>query len=222
MNKAASSSIIFFSLFLLFFSVKAEDPSYRKIIINIGDSTMHFAICPSSMEIKTKDQQLYHWYADNRIHKNKGNYSGRLIHGEVKTYDESGNLVELGEMKYGLKKGKWVEWHPNGEVKKVTRWKNGMKKGIQCHFDKEGTIVMKSRYRKDEKTGEDIIYNNGKKLKIEKVKPPKKEKGEKQLKVEKFNKQEKQKESMKDKENREKYQWFKDLFKKKENNGKIS
>lgn len=205
-------------------NIFAEVPGYRKIILTKGDSILHFNICSSTKEIKCKNDVLYHWYQNNDIHKNRGNYSGHLIHGELKTYDNSGNMVEFGEIKYGVKKGKWIQWHKNGEIKQETKWSGGMKNGTERHYDDQGKIVMKRRYRNDKIFGSNKVYSDGKKIKIPQVKSGKKEKGEKKLKVEKFNKsgKSKEKEKKKDKENREQYQWFKDFFKKKENIDRVS
>ena len=194
----------------------ASAMNFKEIVINQDEQTMKFNVCSTSEQVKHKKNVMYHWYDDNKMHKNRGQHSGHLMHGEVKKYNRSGDLVEQGQMKYGVKKGLWVKWHKNGEVAQLTKWDRGMKDGKELHFDTNGQLVLKKFYKNDREKIKHIIYKDGIKVKPEKVKKDRKDKSEKlefEIIDEKKGKKKKRKE---DAEKKQFFEWLKNKFKKEE------
>ena len=66
--------------------------------------------------IRTKNDRWYHWYHPHDLHITAGDYSGRLLDGEYKSFFPKGDLKEKGEFKKGLKSGQWKSWYENGTV----------------------------------------------------------------------------------------------------------
>jgi len=100
-----------------------------------------------------------------------------LLHGSCQKFFHTGELLEKGEVKYGLKDGQWRTWHPNGRLKRVETWRRGVLHGDQLQFNEKGEFLGSSRYvngkekrtnrreKKPERSDENEGANSGKILK---------------------------------------------------------
>lgn len=100
-------------------------------------------------KVNTKITRWYHWYQPHELHVTAGNFSGRLLDGEYRSYFKSGSLQEKGEFKKGVKHGEWMKWYESGALSEVADHKNGQKHGDYCSFDPKGNVIIKGVFKRD-------------------------------------------------------------------------
>lgn len=145
---------LFFILsILIFFSFKG-DPVQRKTIRTKEFDVQFYVSLEDKRTIQNKE---YFWYKAGEIHRSIGNAAGELLHLQYVKYYKGNNLAERGEFEYGLKKGIWKQWYPNGKIMEESRWVDGVKYGDYSYFDEFGELVVIGKYRDDVKT--DIWIN---------------------------------------------------------------
>jgi hypothetical protein len=160
----------------------------NRIIVNHPESTVYAFVVPENDKRKTSDAYFYYWFASNDIKKTRGAYEGKLLHGFYTEFYLNKNLKEKGRMKYGLKKGRWTSWYPNGEYKEIVHYKKSKRLDHKTFYN-TGAIQSRGKYRKDKLHGivrnyspegilEKIRYKNGNVVvRKKKLKEKKEEKG---------------------------------------------
>jgi hypothetical protein len=130
-------------------------PETREVIVIQGDSTVKAHVLYSlDKKVKPKAEKRYHWYAGNTIRQNNGDFDGKLLSGPYKVFDKNNNLILKGEIKYGLKHGKWTSWFPNGTIQHMSEWKKGELHGDFVTYDNTGKLIQKVEYKRGEKLGD--------------------------------------------------------------------
>lgn len=140
-------------LALLLFSF--SDPYTIK---RITDSQFKYEFYTSQKEIKTKIGREYYWFKGGAIHHATEGASGEVLHETYVKLFLNNQLAEQGRFKYGLKKGIWKNWYPDGTLQSVQSWRNGLRKGMSYAYDEQGQLVEKGRYDNDKKNGPWINY----------------------------------------------------------------
>ncbi len=156
--------LVFFS-FMLFYSVieipvLSQNMATRQVIVQRNDTIEEFYILiDKEVSIKQDNNTFYYWYAFNRIRKNQGVNSGRLLNGTYKKYIKDYLLIESGNFKVGVKHGKWSTWDSNGKILSESRYDNGVKDGT-CLSYEDSRLTKKEEYNKGLLNGNTIIYSN--------------------------------------------------------------
>lgn len=130
----------------------------RKVRVSTAEGVVYAGLAEQEDKIFTASGKVYAWYGKGMIHNTQGDYAGKLLHGEYLAYDGlSRQLKEKGKYAYGLKKGKWLLWQPNGFLWEAQHWHMGLKNGHTLVYDSLGKVKQKLRYRK----GELVIKKKG-------------------------------------------------------------
>ena len=83
--------------------------------------------------------RYYYWYAQDQVHRAEGEYNGRLLHGPYRaTARAGGQTLRRGKFHYGTKTGRWLTWHPNGQLASMSRWHHGQRRGKPIFYDSQG------------------------------------------------------------------------------------
>ncbi len=98
-------------------------------------------------EVPKKLEQEYLWYLNNEIKTTKGDYYGKLLHGEYRIFDKNNNIISSGMVQKGLREGQWIEWHDNGNYKNIGHWHKGQPHGKWTNFGYDGMILSKVVYK---------------------------------------------------------------------------
>lgn len=69
------------------------------------------------------------------------------ISGQVKLYDEDGNLATEMTMQDGKKNGAYKEFYPNGRIKEEGTYKNDQEEGLFKYYYEDGKIQKKASYK---------------------------------------------------------------------------
>ncbi|MFK7906636.1 MAG: toxin-antitoxin system YwqK family antitoxin, partial [Chitinophagales bacterium] len=73
-------------------------------------------------------------------------------------YNDIGWLSQTGDMLEGQKTGVWRDFHPNGNVAKMTTYKGDKRNGITYIFDLDGGIEQEISYENEQLSGRKITY----------------------------------------------------------------
>ncbi|MGB1243254.1 MAG: toxin-antitoxin system YwqK family antitoxin [Chitinophagales bacterium] len=73
-------------------------------------------------------------------------------------YNDIGWLSQTGDMLDNQKTGVWRDFHPNGNVAKMTTYKGGKRNGITYIFDLDGGIEEETSYENEQLSGRKITY----------------------------------------------------------------
>lgn len=82
-------------------------------------------------------------------------------------FDKDKNLYKIGNLKDGLKEGKWTFYYLEGELKEEREYKNGSRNGLCKEYSKEGKIERISNYKDGIKDGEYKEFDYNEKLCLE-------------------------------------------------------
>ncbi|MCW3787903.1 toxin-antitoxin system YwqK family antitoxin [Plebeiibacterium sediminum] len=149
---------------LLFFvmdiPVLSQNKATREVIIQRNDTIEEFSILiDKEVTIKQDNKTFYYWYAFNRIRKNQGAYSGKLLNGTYKKYKKDYLLIESGYFKMGVKDGAWSTWNSEGNMILESRYVNGLKDGT-CFYYEDAKLLKKEEYKKGLLNGNTTFYTN--------------------------------------------------------------
>lgn len=157
--------ILRFSLFLLisgiyFPSAKAQikEAGVRPVTITTEDSLIKAFVWDKPIKRHVKVKYPYYWYGNNSIHKNVGNFSGKLLHGKYEVFDSKNNLVSKGNFDKGLKQGVWTYWHSGGSMKSLFTYKNGILEGPFKLYDGLGKLREEGAFNEDNLNGKVTFY----------------------------------------------------------------
>lgn len=110
------------------------------ITIHVDSTQMKYSFNVKKVNFKPSSKFIYHWYASGNIIKNQGNYSGKVLHGDFKSFHSNKILAEKGQYYHGLKKGIWLLWDRDGILISSQVWKNGFENGEYFLYDSKGNI----------------------------------------------------------------------------------
>ena len=90
-------------------------------------------------------------------------YVDGVLHGDEKSYYQSGNLKSLGSFKHGLLDGIVTGYYEDGTIQVRAIYDNGIKQGRVIHYYPNGTKQVESFYTDDKFDGvRTTWYENGK------------------------------------------------------------
>ncbi|HXB10133.1 MAG TPA: hypothetical protein VNW04_23580 [Puia sp.] len=93
-----------------------------------------YAVSPDpDRPLKANPDKTYFWFRKDSIFTTKGDYAGRLLHGEYKVFYPDKSLRESGNFHYGLRVGEWKTWYPDGSLQSITWWKKGEETGHETN-----------------------------------------------------------------------------------------
>jgi antitoxin component YwqK of YwqJK toxin-antitoxin module len=76
-----------------------------------------------------------------------------MLNGEANYFYASGNKMEAGQFKNGLKEDKWTRYSDNGSISAVGFYLGGKKNGTWLVYDEKGNKRFEMNYSAGEKTG---------------------------------------------------------------------
>ncbi len=167
------NNFLFISVLFLVcnFSVaqKLANPNAR--FYNDNNFKHEFEISTDESKVKLKKQVEYFWFKSGIVQSSFSDYSGKPLHGSYQRLTLDANqLVEKGNFEYGLKKGDWKYWFPNGKLKKHESWKKGKLHGLYEEYDQEGNISLRGTYKQGFKHGIWTNYVDKKQFRYQKNK----------------------------------------------------
>lgn len=127
-------------------------------MLKIEDTVTYIHLYEGDKTIKKRTDKYYYWYKSRTIQKTHGDYDGKLLDGEFKSFYANKNLKEKGAFSKGLKTGKWISWNTNGEYVAVYQWKRGYKNGQFREYDEKGQIIKCGSYKDDLLNGSVVEY----------------------------------------------------------------
>ena len=94
-------------------------------------------------------------------------YVDGVLHGDEKSYYQSGNLKSLGSFKRGVLDGAVTGYYEDGTIQVRATYDNGVKQGRVIHYYPNGTKQVESFYTDDKFDGiRTTWYENGKPMEI--------------------------------------------------------
>ena len=124
----------------------------RKVVIQRDTLSIQAGLQKEGMMIRPKIENTYYWYENGRINSSQGAYSGKLLHGNYREYDRSTKqLLVSGEMRKGLKEGKWLSWNESAQLQLVASYKRGKLKLKSDSTDTSGLFYKIRRLLKFKK-----------------------------------------------------------------------
>jgi hypothetical protein len=140
---------------------KALDFSQREVIIRNEELTTTANIYVGEKQHKTKDQQVYAWFANSSILNTRGAYSGYPLDGDYQVALPTKQLKTKGAYRLGLKQGKWLHWNDYGALESSYHYKKGQLQGSYKLFYPDGSIKESGFYARGKLHGRIIKYENG-------------------------------------------------------------
>lgn len=138
---------------------KIKNLTHREVSLQVDDSFIKTSILVQKKSKHLNNNTTYYWYHNNTIKSNQGGYKGNLLDGKYIRTSSSGNMIELGYLKKGVKCGKWKKWDENGQLIHMITWRKGEKSGLFETF-KEGVTNEKGRYKNDLLHGKITTYGD--------------------------------------------------------------
>jgi antitoxin component YwqK of YwqJK toxin-antitoxin module len=117
----------------------------REVIFQTGDTMIRAQIL-TGVKRKKMHEKRYYWYSKGIINSNTGGYSGNLLHGYYKAF-QNNILIESGNYHFGLREGKWIKWYKSGKIEKICSWEKGLPRGEFISYKEDGTIRQSVRNR---------------------------------------------------------------------------
>ena len=95
------------------------------------------------------------------------NYVDGVLHGEEKSYYQSGKLRSVGSFKRGILDGIVTGYYEDGTIQVRATYDNGVKQGRVIHYYPNGTKQVESFYTDDKFDGiRTTWYENGKPMEV--------------------------------------------------------
>lgn len=124
-----------------------EPRQHRKVYLTPADKKVEATVV-TRKRVNTRTSCNYYWYDNMKINFTKGGYSGHLLDGPYSEYSyPSETLLQKGNFKLGLKHGRWLKWHSNGELAEISSWRHGKLHGERQIFNDSGIATTKEEYR---------------------------------------------------------------------------
>lgn len=122
-------------------------PLTRAFSINDLNHRIDCRVLIQKYDLTLKQDVDYYWIKNNKLQKNKGGFSGSLLHGEFHKYNEDGQLIEKGQFFQGMKNGLWQIWDLKGDLVHRMNYNKGLLEGEMIQYGSNGSVV-KTPYRK--------------------------------------------------------------------------
>jgi antitoxin component YwqK of YwqJK toxin-antitoxin module len=145
------SFIILTSLFCITVYSQKHDylPETREVILHQGDSAIKITVLVKNVDIDSENDITYYWLKRNRIHENKGGYTGNLLHGEYIIFNAGEKMICKGMFEFGRKTGEWKFWYDNGSIEHIEIWKDGLKDGDFLYYNHDGSLKFNREFQND-------------------------------------------------------------------------
>lgn len=119
----------------------------NRVMLHVADTVIKAEL--TEVKISADLMHTYFWFENGRINSSQGAYSGKLLHGNFKTYQSgSKRLLVAGQFDHGLKTGNWLSWYRDGNLMQRRMYKSGLLDGPFVQFDSSGRPVDTLKYRK--------------------------------------------------------------------------
>lgn len=115
-------------------------PLTRSFSVNDFDHRIECRALIQKYDLKLESNIEYYWIKNNKLQKNKGAFSGSLLHGDWQKFNEEGQLIEKGNFITGMKNGLWQYWNLDGELVKSLNYAKGSLDGEAIHYHTDGTV----------------------------------------------------------------------------------
>lgn len=160
MNKAVK---YLFSLIVIpltsFGQKRLETTSLNRVTINYNDTTIVAHLAEYGRREKVSPLKYYYWCKANHILVTQGGYSGKLLHGDYRSYYPNDNLKTFGKFSNGLKSGVWRNWDENGALLSVYTWKSGKRDGsFKIYNGVSHQVLKEGNYRNGLLNGRVVEY----------------------------------------------------------------
>ncbi|TCC99771.1 toxin-antitoxin system YwqK family antitoxin [Pedobacter psychroterrae] len=127
--------------------LKQIDLIKNRVMVQVADTVIKAELMEGKISIDLR--HTYFWFENGRINSSQGAYSGKLLHGNFKSYHSgSKRLLVAGQLDHGLKTGSWLSWYGDGNLMQRKMYKNGLLDGLFMQFDSSGRPVDTMKYRK--------------------------------------------------------------------------
>lgn len=133
----------------------------NQITVVQGDTILSFAIVSPPGTLRTSTDLIYYWFDQGHIGKSQGGFTGQLLDGAYEAKLRKGGPIRKGNFRDGLRIGTWLEWYPNGKIKRSDDWRNGQRHGKASTYDAAGGLIREASYRNNELHGTVTEYGNG-------------------------------------------------------------
>jgi len=153
MKKSLLLWIMCWVLGSLFAQHRSFIPTYNdgsKITISRGDTAQVFSVDKKADPADTKSNRYYYYYNHQQIHRNKGSFIGKPLHGSYVKQSREGALIEKGSFKSGLKHGLWERWYANGELLLQAEWRKGQGIGKKSVYTNTGDVQQQFKWDDDQ------------------------------------------------------------------------
>jgi len=128
----------------------------RPVVIQQDGNEIHCRVLVDKVDVEADLRTVYHWFQFDQIHRNRGGYSGVLLHGICKMFNADRQLLSEGKYDLGKKAGVWKYWNEKGELVQATTWKNGLQDGLDSNYHSMLTWE-KANYKSNQLHGKRII-----------------------------------------------------------------
>jgi len=134
----------------------------RLVVVNQEDKNIHADILKEDFFFIPESDITYYCYYQGNINSIQGSYTGLLLTGFYEEFSFDQKLLVQGHFYYGMKHGRWKEWHESGKLKKIQFWDKGKMSGAFQEFDQEGKEIKNGNYKDNKIAGKVNILKDGK------------------------------------------------------------
>jgi hypothetical protein len=123
------------------------------------DSVIKFHVKLLDDAISLDEAKRYYWFNEGDIKSTMGNFTGKLLHGKYEKFDRSGNLIQKGSFRYGLKDGVWNGWSKEGSMMSSVVWYKGFREGDFKEYYESGQISKQGSFKKNKLHGTLLTFD---------------------------------------------------------------
>jgi len=150
----SKSKYALFILFVLFcLSANSQSKNIHSLDLHTKYATKVKTFYSTKNRKKNNLKAKYYWTTNREIHQSNGSYSGYLIHGTYNEFYLTNQLFAQGTFEYGLKSGRWIYWHSNGQIKIIEHYKNGLLHGEYLEYDQNAKLIYSGKFKNGFKNG---------------------------------------------------------------------
>lgn len=130
------------------------------ITVNADDHIAKTRMLSAAQNIRISNDKVYMWYTSQKLIETRGGFDGKLIHGPYRSFYLNNQLMEQGEICYGLRHGEWKYWYADGRLKEVISWKKGLKHGGYTVYNEQGYVMARGHFKRDKLHGSFCTYSS--------------------------------------------------------------
>ena len=98
-------------------------------------------------------QRIEKEYHSNGKLKYEASYFAENLHGELRSWNDAGELLSVVEYNEGKLHGQWLEYYPSGQLMHSIKYINGYKDGEEFWYHPNGQVQSLAYYVKGDITG---------------------------------------------------------------------